>query len=147
MVQAKQYSTFYVDGLMFGIDVSTVQEIIRYQTMTPVPLSSPMVRGLINLRGQIVTAVDLRRRLGLADRENEKEVPPMNVVIRIQDEVVSLLVDQIGDVIETDDIPFEPAPETLDPVMKHVVSGIYKLDGKLLLTLNPEHTIDIGVMQ
>jgi purine-binding chemotaxis protein CheW len=146
MAQAKQYSTFYVDGLMFGIDVSTVQEIIRYQTMTPVPLASPMVRGLINLRGQIVTAVDLRRRLGLPDRENEHEVPPMNVVIRVQDEVVSLLVDQIGDVIETDNIPFEPAPETLDPVMKHIVSGIYKLDGKLLLTLNPEHTIDIGEM-
>jgi purine-binding chemotaxis protein CheW len=111
--------------------------------MTPVPLASPIVRGLINLRGQIVTAIDLRRRLGLADRENEKEVPPMNVVIRIQDEVISLLVDQIGDVIETDNIPFERAPETLDPVIKQVVSGIYKLDGKLLLTLNAEQTIDL----
>jgi purine-binding chemotaxis protein CheW len=143
MTLTKQYSTFYIDDLMFGIEVGTVQEIIRYQTMTPVPLASPIVRGLINLRGQIVTAIDLRRRLGLADRENEKEVPPMNVVIRIQDEVISLLVDQIGDVIETDNIPFERAPETLDPVIKQVVSGIYKLDGKLLLTLNAEQTIDL----
>ena len=88
-----------------------VQEVIRYQEMTRVPLAPPVVKGLINLRGQIVTAVDLRRRLGL--RERAATDLPMNVVIRTSDGAVSLLVDEIGDVVEVDDTTFERPPETV----------------------------------
>ncbi|HEY9073267.1 MAG TPA: chemotaxis protein CheW, partial [Desulfobaccales bacterium] len=95
MAGKKQFSTFVVDHLLFGVEVEKVQEVIRYQEMTRVPLAPPVVKGLINLRGQIVTAIDLRRRLGL--RERATADLPMNVVIRHDDGAVSLLVDEIGD--------------------------------------------------
>ena len=95
MPDPQQYCTFLVDGHYFGLDVRKVQEIIRYQEMTSVPLASPVVRGLINLRGQIVTAIDLRRRLDLTERP--EGTLPMNVVVRTEEGVVSLLVDEIGD--------------------------------------------------
>src|SRR5438874_826198 len=100
MADERQYCTFYVDGHYFGLEVLNVQEIIRYQEMTRVPLAPSVVRGLINLRGQIVTAIDLRRRLGLTERPADQS--PMNVVIRTDDEAVSLLVDEIGDVREVE---------------------------------------------
>ena len=96
---------------MFGVDAQTVQEVIRYQEMTRVPKAPPSVSGLINLRGQIVTAIDLRTRLGLKPRAAGKL--PMNVVVRSDDGAVSLLVDQIGDVIEVDADNFETPPDTL----------------------------------
>ena len=94
----QQLCTFYLDGLFFGVEVQKVQEVIRYQEMTHIPLASRVVQGLINLRGQIVTAIDLRRRLELNERPADKL--PMNVVIRTDDGPVSLLVDEIGDVVE-----------------------------------------------
>ncbi len=96
-METQQFCTFKLDELVFGVDVRLVQEVIKYQAMTEVPLASKVVRGLINLRGQIVTAIDLRRRLELKDSPSDR--PPMNVVIRTDDEAVSLLVDEIGDVI------------------------------------------------
>ena len=98
MADEHQYCTFYLAGHYFGLDVLKVQEIIRYQEMTRVPLSPPVVRGLINLRGQIVTAIDLRSRPELADRPADQL--PVNVVVHTDDEAVSLLVDEIGDVLE-----------------------------------------------
>src|SRR5215475_11272759 len=98
MVDAHQYCTFYVDGHYFGLDVLHVQEIIRFQEMTRVPLAPAVVRGLINLRGQIVTAIDLRRRLEFPDRPAGQL--PVNVVVTTDDGAVSLLVDEIGDVLE-----------------------------------------------
>src|SRR6266404_3904656 len=98
MADEHQYCTFYLDGHYFGLDVLKVQEIIRYQEMTRVPLAPPVVRGLINLRGQIVTALDLRRRLELAERPADQQ--PVNVVVQTDDGAVSLLVDEIGDVLE-----------------------------------------------
>ena len=95
MTDAHQYCTFYADGHYFGLDVLKVQEVIRYQEMTRVPLAPPVVRGLINLRGQIVTAIDLRRRLELTDRPADQL--PVNVVVQTDDGAVSLLVDEIGD--------------------------------------------------
>src|SRR4051794_10190615 len=88
-----QFSTFSLAGLLLGVEVLQVQEVIRYQEMTRVPLAPAEVRGLINLRGQIVTAIDLRRRLGLPDRAEHEQ--PMNVVVRTSDGVISLLVDEI----------------------------------------------------
>src|SRR5262249_50700755 len=106
-----QYCTFFVDGHYFGLDVRKVQEIIRYQEMTSVPLAPPEVRGLINLRGQIVTAIDLRRRLELHERRADEL--PVNVIVHTDDGAVSLLVDEIGDVLEVSEKAFERPPETL----------------------------------
>src|SRR5438132_7996946 len=95
MAQSTQYCTFLLDGMLFGVEVKKVQEVIRYQPITRVPLAAPAVRGLINLRGQIVTALDLRQRLELRPRPADKL--PTNVVVQTADGVLSLLVDDIGE--------------------------------------------------
>ena len=136
MARTQQLCTFLLDGLLFGVDVMNVQEVIRLQDMTPVPLTSAIVRGLINLRGQIVTAIDMRPRLSLPDRAKDAE--PMNVVVRTTDGVVSLLVDEIGDVLEVSDDAWERSPETMTAQLRDVVSGVYKLPGRLLLSLDVE---------
>ena len=92
---AQQFCTFYVDRQFFGVPVQQVQEVIRYQEMTRVPLVPRVIRGLINLRGQIVVAIDLRRRLDAPERPEDQL--PMNVVVRTPDGALSLLVDEIGD--------------------------------------------------
>ncbi len=141
MADENQFSTFYLDGHFFGIDVLEVQEVFRYQEMTKVQLAPPVVRGLINLRGQIITAIDLRRRLEMPDRE--EGVLPMNVVVRTDDAAVSLLVDEIGDVLEASPDDFEPPPDTIRGVTRDLVRGVYKLEGKLLLILDTQKTIDL----
>src|SRR5215470_13729219 len=100
MAERRQFCSFFVDGLRFGVDVQKVQEVVPYQEMTRVPLAPPTVRGLLNLRGQIVTGIDLRRRLELPERP--AAALPMNVVLRGEDCPVSLLVDEIGEVIEVE---------------------------------------------
>jgi purine-binding chemotaxis protein CheW len=142
MSNTRQFCTFFVNGLFFGVDVLKVQEVIRYQEMTRVPMAPPMVEGLINLRGQIVTAVDLRRRLDLPLRDPARL--PMNVVVRSEDGAVSLLVDEIGDVVEIQDDIFERPPETLRGVARELVLGVYKLKEQLLLILDTEKTITIA---
>ena len=139
MIASRQLCTFFLDGQLFGVDAQTVQEVIRYQEMTRVPKTPPFVSGLINLRGQIVTAIDLRTRLGLTPRPADKL--PMNVVLRSDDGAVSLLVDQIGDVIEVDSEDFETPPDTLQGPARDLVSGAYKLDGRLLLLLNCDEAV------
>lgn len=134
-----QYATFFVDGLFFGVDVLEVQEILREQTMTPVPLAPAEVVGLINLRGQIVTALDMRRRLGLAPRPSETAA--MNVVIHTGGGAVSLLVDEIGDVIETGAAALEPPPENLSPLTRDLIAGIFQLEERLLLLLDVDKTV------
>ena len=106
------------------------------------PLAPEVVSGLINLRGQIVSAIDLRRRLGLADRP--EGTLPVNVVVRTQDGAVSLLVDEIGDVIEVDEDTFESPPETLQGFAREVVLGVYKLSGRLLLALDIDRVVYLG---
>src|SRR5438477_10638336 len=110
MAAEHRYCTFFVDGHYFGVDVLKVQEIIRFQEMTRVPLAPPVVRGLINLRGQIVTALDLRRRLQLPDQAADRK--PINVVVHTDEGAVSLLVDEIGDVIAVPEGDLEPPPPT-----------------------------------
>ena len=141
MTESQQYSTFMVDGLFFGVEVQRVQEVIKFQNMTPVPLASRMVRGLINLRGQIVTAIDLRRRLDLKEREEGEE--PMNVVIRTDEGAVSLLVDEIGDVLELTEDTLEPPPPTIRGVARELVTGVHKLEGQLLLILDIDKVITV----
>ena len=134
-MNSAQLCTFRVDDLFFGVDVQHIQEVIKYQELTPVPLANRTVRGLINLRGEIVTAIDLRRRLNL---EPNAGIEPMNVVVCQDDEVVSFLVDEIGDVIEVYDKDFEKVPETINGKIKSLIDGVYKLEGRLLLVLDTD---------
>jgi purine-binding chemotaxis protein CheW len=134
MAEITQYCTFWVAQLFLGIDVHAVQEVMRPLEMTPVPLSSTSVVGLINLRGQIVTAVDMRSRLGLPPRAADQEL--MNVVMRTDDGAVSLVVDEIGDVIEVTDESFERVPDTLQGEARALIKGVYKLNDQLLLILD-----------
>jgi purine-binding chemotaxis protein CheW len=138
MTTSRQLCTFHVGELYLGIDVMDVQEVIRYQEMTSVPLAPQVVSGLINLRGEIVTALDLRRQLGLPDRPAEAE-PPMNVVVRDgRDEAVSLLVDDIDEVVQTDEADFEPVPATVTGPAADLLLGSYALPDRLLLLLDTE---------
>jgi purine-binding chemotaxis protein CheW len=142
MTEQKQFCTFYLDNHMFGVKVEQVQEVFRYQDMTTVPLAPPEVRGLINLRGQIITALDLRLRLGMEILPGEKL--PMNVVVRTADGVVSLLVDEIGDVLEVSEDDYERPPETIPIEVRKLVLGVYKLQGKLLLILDSEKAVNVS---
>jgi purine-binding chemotaxis protein CheW len=141
MAGNQQFCTFLLDQFLLGVEVRQVQEVIRYQEMTRVPLAPPVVRGLINLRGQIVTAIDLRRRLELSDRPADRL--PMNVVIRTADGPVSLLVDEIGDVVEVAADDFERPPETLHGAARGLIQGAYKLPDRLLLVLDIEKAVQM----
>lgn len=138
----RQFCTFFLDGLYFGVEVQKVQEVIRYQEMTRVPLAPRVLRGLINLRGQLVTAIDLRRRLELPERPGDKR--PMNVVVRGEDGAMSLLVDEIGDVVEIHDENFERPPETLLGPARELITGAYKLEGRLLLLLDINRAVELS---
>jgi purine-binding chemotaxis protein CheW len=139
-----QLCTFTVDDLLFGVEVTQVQEVIRFQHMTQVPLAPRVIRGLINLRGQIVTAIDLRSCLGLAPRRPDEL--PMNVVIRGVEGSVSLLVDSIGDVIEVSEDSFETPPSTMHAAQREVIDAVCKLPGRLLLVLDPERAVMSAVV-
>jgi purine-binding chemotaxis protein CheW len=136
MPQTHQFCTFYLDQLLFGVELEKVQEVIRSLEITEIPLAPRVVSGLMNLRGQIVTGIDLRRRLDLPDRPEETQ--PMNVVIRSADGAVSLLVDEIGDVVEVTDESFERPPETLHGKVREVILGVHKLEKHLMHVLNTE---------
>ncbi|MCC6343610.1 MAG: chemotaxis protein CheW [Bryobacterales bacterium] len=138
-----QFATFFVADLFFGVDVLRVQEVLRFQQMTSVPLAPDVIEGLINLRGQIVTAVEMRRRLGLPPRREDQ--PPMNMVVRTEDGAVSLLVDEIGDVLDVDSTTHERPPENLHSAARELIRGVYKLKDKLLLVLDAERTVDLTV--
>jgi len=140
--EPRRCATFHVAGLFFGIDVLKVQEVLQYQQMTRVPLAPDVVTGLINLRGQIVTAIDMRRRLGLPDRDQAEK--PMNMVVRTDDGAVSLLVDDIGNVLDCPGDIYEPPPDNLPAAQRALIEGVYKLEGQLLLILNTRLALDAG---
>lgn len=140
MPATHQYCTFYLGNQYFGLDVLKVQEIVRFQKLTRVPLAPAEVSGLINLRGQIVTAIDLRRRLNLGDRPADQL--PVNVVMHTDEGAVSLLVDEIGDVLEISEDLFERPPETLTGKTRELIRGAYKLPHKLLLVLSTEELLN-----
>lgn len=139
---SRQYCTFQVDSMHFGVEVLRVQEVIRFQEMTRVPTAPAVISGLINLRGQIVTAIDLRARLELPPLPEGRR--PMNVVVRTGDGVVSLLVDEIGDVVNVENADFERPPETIQGVARELISGVYKLKGHLLLILDTQRTVELA---
>jgi purine-binding chemotaxis protein CheW len=136
-----QLSTFVVNGYLFGVEVATVQEVIRYQPMTRVPLAPPAFGGLVNLRGQVISAIDLRRRLGFPDRTAGEL--PMDVIVRTRGGLVSLLVDQIGDVVDVSEEAFEEPPDTLLGIARELIGRVYKLDDTLLLSLDVEGAVDL----
>jgi purine-binding chemotaxis protein CheW len=143
MTQSQQFCTFFLDEMFFGVEVENVQEVIRHQSTTRVPLAPALVAGLINLRGQIVTAIDLRQRLGLPERS--AGFLPMNVVVRGEDGPVSLLVDEIGDVVEVADSSHEPPPDSLQGDAKQLIRGVYKLKDRLLHALRLESATHVSV--
>lgn len=139
---ANQYCTFRLGGHLFGVPVETVQEVLREQNLTPVPMASREVSGLINLRGQIVITIDLRERMGLPARDEGLEAT--NVVVRTSgDTVTSLLVDKIGDVLEPDQDRFEAPPDTVVGRVRELVTRVCKLDRELMLVLDTDKAVDV----
>ena len=138
------YCTFYLDKYYFGIEVEQVQEIIRFQEITPVALAPEVVKGLINLRGQIVTAVDLRNLLELPERA-EGEVP-MNIAVRTPLGAFSLLADRIGDVLDLSDDSFEAPPDNLTGMARELIQRAYKLENGLLLTMAIKKLVSADVL-
>ncbi len=134
-----QLATFWLDGDLFGVEVEHVQEVLRSQGITRVPLAPPAVAGLINLRGQVVTAIELRERLGRRPRPEGQEA--VVIVVRLHGEAVSLLVDSIADVVDVDVRDFEAPPDTLDGAGRELIRGAYKLDGQLLLALDVNRAV------
>jgi purine-binding chemotaxis protein CheW len=139
-VTSRQYTTFEVADQLFGVDVAKVVEVLRFSEYTRVPLADKSVGGLINLRGQVMAAVDLGVRLGLPPRDMSK--PSMNVIVAEGGEPISLLVDKIGDVVELRDDTFEPPPDTLTGPLRELIVGAFKLDSRLMLALDAKRAVD-----
>ena len=137
-----QYVTFRLDGALYGIEVNQVTEILHGEDITNVPLSPTAITGLVNLRGQIATLIDLRNQLHLPPREDPREA--MMVVGVLDGEARSLMVDSIGDVREVDESDFEAPPDTLGQDMRELILGAYKLSDDLLLVLDVERVVAIG---
>jgi purine-binding chemotaxis protein CheW len=138
-----QFCTFTVDGMLFGIEVLAIQEVLKGRELEPVPLSHDAIEGLLNLRGQIVTAIDLRHRLGRPPRAPDAST--MLLVTPTSGGIVAFLADSIGDVTEVTDASFEPPPRNLTPEARRFVSGVYKLSGTLLHVLEVERAADLSL--
>jgi purine-binding chemotaxis protein CheW len=136
-----QYCTFFVDGLLFGVEVLQVEEIMSAFVVGSVPLAPPTIAGLINHRGQIITAIDMRKRLDLSP----STVPPARMlVVRCQEETFALLVDKIGDVVAANPKDFEEAPENVNESARELMEGAYKLADRLLMPLRLEKIAQIA---
>ena len=144
MESLQQICTFRIDDHFFGVPIESVQEVIRSPEVTRVPRAHPAVRGLINLRGQLLIAVDLRHRMNLGTTDMAQK--SVNVVLRTEDDVLALIVDAMDDVLELTEDQFEPPPETVDADVRSLIRGVYKLEGRLLLLLNIENAIDVNAV-
>jgi purine-binding chemotaxis protein CheW len=140
MPSEKRYASCRVGHLLVGVPVDAVQEVTASAELTPVPLAPAVVSGLMNLRGRIVTAIDLRRSLQLADRPADQ--PPINLILRADGGSIGLQVDGVGDVLDVDEADFEPPPGTLRGHLRELITGAYKLDRGLLLVLNTERVVE-----
>ena len=136
---ALQFCTFHVGDLLLGIEVEQIQEVLRNTAVTPVPKTPPAISGLINLRGQIVTAVDLRRVFRV-EVNSESDSPTM-IILDSGTELRSLAVDRVGDVVEVEDRDYEEPPDTLQGEARSLIGGAYKLRDRLLLVLDVEHAM------
>lgn len=140
-MSTRQFSTFLISDRLYGIDVTSVQEITKTLNATKVPLAPSFVHGLINLRGQIATAVGLRELFDL--RDNAQSTEPMNVVCKGDGMLLSLVVDHIGDVIEVDESNFEATPETINPGVSKFMQGVYKIPGSILSIIEVKKIVDV----
>lgn len=136
-----RYSTFYLNGICFGVPIERVQEVLEHQEITPVPRSAAVLPGIINLRGQILTTIDLKARLSLS--ENGASETPMMMVVRTSEGPMNLVVDKIGPVVDVDASLFEPPTETLKPSVHAVTTHVCKLEKNLLLVLDTEKVIQL----
>lgn len=134
-MSSEQLTTFYVGDDLFGIEVLKVQEVTGNPLVVPVPLAPSFVGGLINLRGQIATALGLRELFGTSAKAPEER---MSVVCRTDGNLISLIVDSIGEVLEVERSQFEGTPDTISPHVRRFVKGIYKMNGVLLSVLDLE---------
>ena len=131
----RQFSTFYIDGRLYGIDVMKVQEVTKPLQVTLMRTAPDFVKGLINLRGQIATAIGLRELFGLS---SDPSVEKMTVVCKIDDILISLLVDTIGDVVEVSDGQFEHTPLSIPAHIRGFMQGVYKTDTEVLSIVSLE---------
>ena len=136
-----EYVTVMIDGQLFGLPISRVQDVFMPDRLTRVPLSSPEIAGVLNLRGRIVTAVCMRHRLGVKIRDDRE--PPMAIGIEAKGESFGLLVDAIGEVLKLPDIDREPNPINLDGRLAALAAGVYRLDGQLLVVLDVDRVLDL----
>jgi purine-binding chemotaxis protein CheW len=140
--QANDFVTIVIAGQLFGIPVLQVRDVLGPQRITRVPLAPPEIAGSLNLRGRIVTAIDIRIRLGLPDAEDA--TGRMSVVVDHGGELYSLMVDSVGEVLSLSEASFERNPATLDARWREVAAGIYRLDGKLLIVLDVGRLLDMS---
>jgi len=136
-----QLTTFTLAGALYGVDMRRVQEALRGQARTTVPLAAPSIAGLISLRGEVVLTIDLRTRLGLEPLAAGLE--PMMVVVKVDGESISLLVDDIGDVVDVQGRPFDGPPDTLPTGLREVILGAYQLESSLLLALDIDRVTSV----
>lgn len=142
-IETSDFVTVYLNGQLLGIPVLAIHDVLSAQKITPVPLAPPSITGVLNLRGRIVTAVDLRTRLGLPARDKGEK--SMSVVVEHAGEPYSLLIDNVGEVISVPMEKFERNPRTLDPKWQEVSSGVCRLDGQLLVILDVDRLLDFGL--
>ncbi len=136
---SQEFVTAEIGGQLFGILVLTVQDVLNSQTLANIPLAPPEVAGALNLRGRIVTAIDLRTRLGMAPADKVKS---MSIVVDHHGELYSLLIDEVGEVLSVPVDSFERNPSTLDPKWRDVASGIFRLDGRLMVVLEVDRLLN-----
>lgn len=136
----KDYLTVIIADQRFGIPVLQVQDVLRQQKITRVPLASAEIAGSLNLRGRIVTAIDVRKRLNITGKRPEK--PPMSVVVEHKSELYSLIIDEVGDVITLDNALVEKNPGTLDPAWRDISTGIYQLENELLVIMEVSRLLE-----
>ena len=137
-----EYVTVLLDGQLFGLPISRVQDVFMPQRLTRVPLARPEIAGVLNLRGRIVTAIDMRCRLGLPKLKEKR--PPMAVGIECKGESYGLLIDTVGEVLKLDDNSREPNPVNLDQRLAQISAGVHRLAGQLLVILDVERVLDMG---
>ena len=135
-----EYVTVVIGEQLFGLPISRVQDVFMPDRLTRVPLSAPEIAGVLNLRGRIVTAVDMRRRLGLPPRTDAR--PPMAVGIELKGESYGLLIDTVGEVLKLADGTREPNPVNLDQHLARVSGGVHRLDGQLMVILDVDRVLE-----
>src|SRR4051812_9687503 len=138
--QVTEYVTAMIGGQLFGLPISRVQDVFMPGRITRVPLSVPEIAGVLNLRGRIVTAIDMRRRLGLPPRTDDK--PSMAIGIELKGESYGLLIDTVGEVMQLGEATLEPNPVNLDPRLARVSGGVHRLDGQLMLILDVDFVLN-----